>query len=166
MSGLGGPQLFRDISLSMIAAVGIAKIQLTIKKKKPFYCYSKNVSERVHIAMIIILYRTYEQLTPENLQMFFGKGGFRVTRRFRDVCSLFMKFGGLPKGVCVGGGGPDPQDPPPPPTGSAPAWVSQFRLKIVLRLFQYIRSLVHKIISAIICMLLISFIHRRRTTDQ
>ena len=36
MSGLGGPQLFRDISLSVIAAVGIAKIQLTIKKNSLF----------------------------------------------------------------------------------------------------------------------------------
>ena len=29
----------------------------------------------------------------------------------RDVFSLFMKFGGPPKGE---GGGPDPQDSPPP----------------------------------------------------
>ena len=46
----------------MMAIVGIAEIQLAIKKIDFFY-YRKHVSERVNI-FAMIRYRTYEQLTP------------------------------------------------------------------------------------------------------
>ena len=44
-----------------------------------------------------------------------------MRRTHATFFSLFMKFGGHPKGG--GGGGPDPQGPPPP--GSAPGFLPE-----------------------------------------